>query len=154
MDWGNAIITKIEKNADGIVTRMEAKLNLDGDVKKTALKLTWLPNLPDLLVDVKLVDFDVLITKPSLEEGDNFLDFVNPNTIFEVSFLHYVLAVYALLTHTNSPHFTQSEAFGDPNLRMLQKGDRIQFERKGYFICDSPVFKGMWGTTTRGEKHD
>ena len=28
--------------------------------------------------------------------------------------------------------------FGDPSLRQLKKGDIIQIQRKGFFICDEP----------------
>lgn len=37
---------------------------------------------------------------------------------------------------TNS--IVQIKAVGDPNLRLLSKGDKIQLERRGYFICDQP----------------
>ena len=32
-------------------------------------------------------------------------------------------------------------ASGDSNMRILQKGDIIQLERKGYFIVDEPLTK-------------
>jgi len=82
MDWGNMIVTKIVKE-NGIATSVEMKLHLGGDVKKTKLKLTWLPDIPDL-VPVRLAEFDFLITKPSLDEKDKFEDFINPNTVFYV----------------------------------------------------------------------
>lgn len=31
---------------------------------------------------------------------------------------------------------------GDPNLRNLNKGDKLQLERRGYFICDEPFVFG------------
>jgi glutamyl-tRNA synthetase len=37
MKWGNAIITGIAKNEDGIVTSVDAKLHLEGDFKKVWL---------------------------------------------------------------------------------------------------------------------
>lgn len=117
MDWGNCIFRTIHKNADGVVTQIDADLNLAGDFKKTKRKLTWLAAIPDALVPVKLLEYDHLITKPSLGEGDNFENFVNPNTVHETICL------------------------GDPNLRLLQKGESIQLERRGYFICEKPFFK-------------
>ena len=118
MDWGNCIFKSVKKDADGNVTEIEADLNLAGDFKKTKRKLTWLAAIPDALVPVKLLEYDHLITKPSLSEGDNFESYVNPTTVHETLCL------------------------GDPNLRLLQKGDSIQLERRGYFICEKPFFKG------------
>ena len=42
MSWGNIIVKKVHKGADGKVARMDAELHLAGDVKKTKKKLTWL----------------------------------------------------------------------------------------------------------------
>ncbi|SJM87001.1 probable Glutamate--tRNA ligase, cytoplasmic [Zygosaccharomyces bailii] len=106
MDWGNVIITS--KNADGSLV---AKTNLDGDFKKTKHKLTWLANTD--YVPVELVDFDHLITKDKLEEDENFIDFLTPQTEF----------------HT--------KAVGDVNVKDMNVGDIIQFERKGYCRLDS-----------------
>ena len=117
MDWGNAIINKVNKDADGNITSIDGTLHLEGDFKKTKRKLTWLPNLPENLTPVTLIEYDHLITKPSLLEGENFENFVNPTTIHE------------------------TRCLGDPNLRTLQKGQRIQLERRGYFICEKPLFK-------------
>ncbi|KAL0031306.1 hypothetical protein WJX79_002120 [Trebouxia sp. C0005] len=98
MDWGNAIVQTISKSADGTtITGAEGKLHLEGSVKTTKWKLHWLPNISEL-VPLRLVDFDHLITKKKLEEGDAIEDYVNKNSRWEV------------------------EAVGDANMRKLQKG--------------------------------
>lgn len=66
------------------MTALGGVLNLDGDVKKTRLKLTWLAAVDCCeTVALQLVDFDYLITKKKVEEDDNFMDLVNPATRFE-----------------------------------------------------------------------
>lgn len=107
---------EVTKDASDHVTGISAKLNLAGDFKKTKWKLTWLAQL-DELIPLSLVDFDHLITKKKLEEGDEFESFVNPVTWIEKA------------------------ALGDPNMRNLNKSDIIQLERKGYFIVDKPFTK-------------
>lgn len=62
MDWGNAIVKEIEKDQDGNITGLSGALHLEGSVKTTKLKLTWLPEI-DELVCLTLVEFDYLITK-------------------------------------------------------------------------------------------
>jgi glutamyl-tRNA synthetase len=62
MDWGNAIVKEVEKDQDGNVTGLSGVLHLEGSVKTTKLKLTWLPEL-DELVSLTLMEFDYLITK-------------------------------------------------------------------------------------------
>ncbi|SGZ58913.1 CIC11C00000000688 [Sungouiella intermedia] len=116
MDWGNVIIKKINKEGD-VVKSIDAELHLEGDFRKTEKKVTWLANTSDK-VQVKLVDFDHLITKDKLEEGDNFEDFLTPETRFV------------------------SEAFADVNVKSLKKGDTIQFERKGYYKVDEDLSTG------------
>jgi glutamyl-tRNA synthetase len=111
MDWGNIICTKVNKDADGKVVSIDAKLHLEGDFRKTEKKLTWLA--AEKNVPVELVDFDHLITKDKLDEGDNFEDFLTPETRFT------------------------TEAVADVNVEQMKVGDVIQFERKGYFILDS-----------------
>jgi hypothetical protein len=41
MNWGNCIIRKVEKVASGEVSALEGELHLEGNVKETKKKLTW-----------------------------------------------------------------------------------------------------------------
>ncbi|KAI9090509.1 tRNA synthetases class I, catalytic domain-containing protein [Phlyctochytrium arcticum] len=118
MDWGNVVVKNIEWAEDkASIKQIEITLNLDGDFKKTKKKLTWLsraasPSLETKPVDLVLHDYDYLITKKKMEDEDEIKDFVTPVTEFK------------------------TEAIGDANLRKLKKGDFLQLERKGYYICD------------------
>jgi glutamyl-tRNA synthetase len=113
MNWGNAIVRKIQKSGD-TVTELELELHLDGDVKKTDKKVHWLSTKGQQLIPVDLVDFDHLLTKDSLEEDDQLEDFLNPNTEFH------------------------DQAFADGNIADLKEGDIIQFERKTFYRLDRP----------------
>lgn len=116
MDWGNAIVGKIHKEGD-LVTGIDAKLHLEGDFKKTEKKLTWLADTDDV-VPVDLVDFDHLITKDKIEEGESFEDYLTPETEFHTA------------------------AVADLNVKNLKVGDVIQFERKGYYRLDKAYASG------------
>ncbi|RWW30190.1 hypothetical protein GW17_00005253, partial [Ensete ventricosum] len=115
MDWGNAIVKEIKKE-DGIITQLVGVLHPEGSVKTTKLKLTWLPEIEEL-VHLALIEFDYLIKKKKLEEGEDFLDNLNPRTRWEVP------------------------ALGDANMRNLKRGEIIQLERKGYYRCDVPFLR-------------
>lgn len=108
MDWGNAILKSKSEGA------LEFDLHLEGDFKKTKKKITWLalPTPNHALVHATLLDYDYLITKKKLDEGDNVEDFVTPTTEF------------------------RTECWADANVLNLKKGDIMQFERKGYYIVD------------------
>lgn len=85
-DWGNAIVKDIKKDENGIVTQLVGVLHLEGNVKKTKLKLTWLPDTSEL-VKLILVDFDYLITKKKvmlLRCGEKVCFHVN---FYELNFL-------------------------------------------------------------------
>ncbi|KAK9094627.1 hypothetical protein Scep_026096 [Stephania cephalantha] len=88
----------------------------ESSVKTTKLKLTWLPKI-DELVNLSLLEFYYLITKKKLEEDEDFLDVLNLCTKIETS------------------------ALGDSNMRNLKRGEILQLERKGYFICDVPFVR-------------
>ncbi|KAG5366039.1 Glutamate--tRNA ligase, cytoplasmic [Yarrowia sp. B02] len=115
MDWGNIIVEKIHKNGD-LVTGIDAKLHLEGDFKKTEHKVSWLAESD--ATPCELVDFDHLITKDKIEEGENFEDWLTPETIFK------------------------TEALADSNIKNMKVGDIIQFERKGYYRLDQPWSEG------------
>jgi glutamyl-tRNA synthetase len=118
MDWGNVILTQIQRDARGAIQGLEAKLNLSGDVKSTKKKLTWLVDASKVKEPTKatcsvlIKDYDYLITKKKLDDGDDFQSVLTPKTEF------------------------LTPAVGDANLRNLSQGDIIQLERRGYFICD------------------
>ena len=118
MNWGNAFVRSIKHSINpihlGDVTGLELELHLQGDVKSTQKKVTWLSKDQEL-VPVTLCDFDFLITKDKLEEDDNFEDFLTPQTEFKY------------------------DAWADCNVADLQADDIIQFERKGYYRCDRPL---------------
>jgi len=116
INWGNILIKKVNKGADGKVTSVEAEQNLDNKDYKKTLKLTWLcddktksPVTPTLLIY-----YDHIISKAILDKDDDFKNFVGANTKHEV------------------------EMLGDPELRQLKKGEVVQVQRRGYFICDVP----------------
>ncbi|KAF4738147.1 hypothetical protein FOZ62_010535, partial [Perkinsus olseni] len=94
------------------VTGLKGHLHLEGSVKTTKKKLQWVAKVNNLAV-LKLRELDYLITKRKIEDDDNVEDLVNPNSEVDVT------------------------ALGDPLIAAtLKKGDRIQLERKGYFIVD------------------
>lgn len=56
------IVQSLTRDASGAVSAVTAQLHLEGDFKKTKLKLTWLADV-DSLVPLRLVDHGFLITK-------------------------------------------------------------------------------------------
>uniref|UniRef100_G3U148 Bifunctional glutamate/proline--tRNA ligase n=1 Tax=Loxodonta africana TaxID=9785 RepID=G3U148_LOXAF len=115
INWGNINITRIHKNTDGKIVSLDAKLNLENkDFKKTT-KITWLAETMHALpVPAICVAYEHLITKPVLGKDEDFKQYVNKNSKREELML------------------------GDPCLKDLQKGDIIQLQRRGFFICDQP----------------
>eukprot|EP00698_Gefionella_okellyi_P014596 TRINITY_DN404_c0_g2_i1.p1 TRINITY_DN404_c0_g2~~TRINITY_DN404_c0_g2_i1.p1 ORF type:complete len:1232 (+),score=353.70 TRINITY_DN404_c0_g2_i1:56-3751(+) len=115
MSWGNAVVDRVERGEGGRVIALHGHLNLKGDVKSTKKKLTWVAKTPSVCSCV-LTEFDFLITADKIDEkaGETFEDFLTPQTKFE------------------------TPAVADANLRQIKKGEVIQLERRGYFICDVP----------------
>ena len=108
--WGNMCITAVEKDGDKITSMRATHDPSATDFSKTR-KITWLAAVPDC-VECTLVTFDHLISKPKLDEGDNFEDYLTPETRTEIS------------------------ALCDPCLRNINAGEVIQLERKGFFRVD------------------
>lgn len=121
MNWGNAFVRKISTSLNPLnrdVIGLELELHLQGDVKKTKQKITWLSTQGQELIPVELVDFDYLITKDKLEEDDDVDDFLNKKTEF------------------------RTDALADCNVADLKVDDIIQFERKGYYRVDRAFIHG------------
>ncbi|MED6245369.1 Bifunctional glutamate/proline--tRNA ligase, partial [Ataeniobius toweri] len=115
INWGNLVITKINKGADGKVVSMEARLNLDNKDYKKTTKITWLAetNSAPLLPTI-CINYQPLITKAVITKDDDFKEYINKNSKLEEKML------------------------GDPCLKSLKKGDIIQLQRRGFYICDQP----------------
>ncbi|XP_046992182.1 bifunctional glutamate/proline--tRNA ligase [Schistocerca americana] len=113
INWGNLMIKKIN-STNGEIT-VEAEPNIENkDYKKTP-KLTWLAVTSKApFVPCTCVYFDHIISKAILGKDEDFKDYINHQTKTEVHLL------------------------GDPELASVKKGDIIQLQRKGFFICDRP----------------
>ncbi|CAL9701168.1 unnamed protein product [Knipowitschia caucasica] len=115
INWGNLIITKINKASDGKVLSMEARLNLENTDYKKTTKITWLAETTSApLLPTVCVNYQPIITKAVLGKDDDFKDYINKNSKLEEKML------------------------GDPCLKDLKKGDLIQLQRRGFYICDQP----------------
>ncbi|KAG5459920.1 MAG: ribosomal protein L25/Gln-tRNA synthetase, partial [Olpidium bornovanus] len=108
MDWGNAVVASASPN-------LEMRLNLEGDFKATKKKIHWLAAHPaSAAVECEVREYDYLITKEKLEEGDDVVNFITPVSEF------------------------RNAVLADANVKELKKGDIIQFERFGFHIVDVP----------------
>ena len=116
MSWGNCVIRCVLRGGGGKVTRLDGELHLAGSVKATKKKLTWLAETPEL-VDVELVDYDHLLSKDKVEEEDDINQVLTPTTKFV------------------------DAARGEAALRQLCRGQVIQVERRGYYVCDAPYLR-------------
>ncbi|KAL0114050.1 hypothetical protein PUN28_011398 [Cardiocondyla obscurior] len=122
INWGNLMISKINKKS-GNVINVEARLNLEDKNYKNTLKITWLaeslsksdPNINESdPIKCYAVYFEHIISVPVLGKDDDFKNFVNKETRKEVRML------------------------GEVELKRVKKGEIIQLQRKGFFICDVP----------------
>ncbi|XP_015906770.2 bifunctional glutamate/proline--tRNA ligase [Parasteatoda tepidariorum] len=113
INWGNLLIKRIEKSSTGAINLVVTELNLENKDYKKTLKVTWVVDTENIpLTPCMCVYFNHLITKPVLGKDDDFKKYLNDSTKLVVHML------------------------GDPDLAKLKKGDIIQIQRKGFFICD------------------
>jgi bifunctional glutamyl/prolyl-tRNA synthetase len=115
INWGNLLIKAVNRGPDGKVVSVDAEDNTSNKDFKKTLKLTWLcvDEERSPFTPVVQVYYDHIISKPILDKDDDFKNFVGKDTKLEV------------------------EMLGDPELRSLKKGDIVQVQRRGFFICDS-----------------
>ncbi|XP_072018982.1 bifunctional glutamate/proline--tRNA ligase-like [Amphiura filiformis] len=115
VNWGNLIIQKINKDGSGKITSMEAKLNLENQDFKKTTKLTWLAETEQApFIPAVMVHYGYIISKAVLGKDEDFK------------------------AHVNKKSREDTLVIGDPELATLKKGDIIQLQRKGFFICDEP----------------
>lgn len=121
MKWGVVKLTKVEVDSDDPSKSVfEGEFMPDAEIRSVKRKLTWLAVDEDdgvkrsSLTKCIITEFDNLISKDKLEEGEDFKDFINPHTL------------------------ASSEVIGDTGLKSLQRDEVIQLERRGYFRVDRP----------------
>lgn len=113
INWGNLMIKKINKNADGVIASVDAETNLDNKDYKKTMKLTWLCKQdPSVYPPTYCVYFENIISKAVLGKDEDFKKFIGHETRSEVQML------------------------GDPELKNCKKGDIIQLQRRGFFKVD------------------
>lgn len=104
------------------IEKVHAITDLENTDFKSTVKVTWLPkvdssesnNTLPILIPVVCVYFEHLISKPVLAKDEDFKQYLTENSRWELQML------------------------GDSELKDLHKGEVIQLQRRGYFICDSP----------------
>ena len=110
--WANSQVTKVVKDENGNVKEIHIKLTPeDKDFKKTQI-CHWIPFKEGLYTKVILVEYGHLINVKKFEDNMKIEDIVNNNSKFE------------------------TPAFAESIILQAKKGDKIQFERRGYFIVD------------------
>nr|XP_054758957.1 bifunctional glutamate/proline--tRNA ligase-like isoform X2 [Lytechinus pictus] len=113
INWGNLNIKKIVKASDGKVQSVEAEFDADNKNFKNTIKVTWLGETEKApFIEAVMIHYDYIITKGILGKDEDFKDYVNKKSREDTSIL------------------------GDPELTSVKKGDIIQIQRKGFFICD------------------
>ncbi|CAG9536379.1 unnamed protein product [Cercopithifilaria johnstoni] len=113
INWGNIKICDILKDG-GKISEIRAKLDLENKDYKKTLKVTWIadtklgPQIP-----VKIIEYSHIINKAVMGKDEDWKQFVNYNSMKYFDFI------------------------GEPAMKEIRKGDIIQLQRKGYYICDS-----------------
>ena len=74
--------------------------------------MSWIINDPNTTVEVRMVEFDHLITKEKIEENDELKDIRNANSRFEYTVI------------------------AEGIVRNLPAGSHFQFERRGFYYVD------------------
>merc|ERR1719235_1194589 len=116
LHWGNAFIKKVNKGKNGEIVGASGSLNPGGDVKSTKWKLHWVPAVPNV-TNCIIREYDHVMSKEKLEDDEEILNFINKDSVREFP------------------------SIGDPMLKTLQKGAKLQLERRGYFVVLQVAFR-------------
>ncbi|RVE44606.1 hypothetical protein evm_010744 [Chilo suppressalis] len=113
INYGNVMIDKIHKSADGTVSSIDGTPNLENKDYKKTLKLTWLADTAHAPpVQTYCVYFDHIINKAILGKDEDFKQYIGHQTRWELPML------------------------GEPELGSVKQGDIIQLQRRGFFRVD------------------
>lgn len=112
--------TRVEKDADGNITTIYATYDPDSksgsgtEASKRRVKgtLHWVSASDNIPITVNLYDRLFTVESPDGEKDNDFMDFINPNSLKTV------------------------KGFGEPSLKDAKVEDKFQFQRLGYFAVD------------------
>ncbi len=111
--------TDVVKDADGRIVEIRAEMDPESrggstpDGRRVKGTIHWVSASHNVPFECRIYDNLFLKEDPDdVEEGGSFIDNLNPDSLKIV------------------------EAFGEPALAAAQVGDRLQFERTGYFCID------------------
>ncbi|KAI0977807.1 hypothetical protein GJ496_007971 [Pomphorhynchus laevis] len=116
MNWGNAIVNEIVLNRSKQIEKIIMSANFDNNDFKKTKKISWIAepiNNNDCTPILALVYGD-LISKAKVEPNDD---------------------ISQLCQHKSKYEFL---LIGEPTLKEIRKGQVIQIQRRGFFICDQP----------------
>ena len=111
VNWGVVEVKAVDKDSNGNVIGLSGERQPEASVKKIPRKFTWVAQTPDVLAGT-IKEYDHLITKPKLEENEDFKDFLR------------------------DPSTGSMQVLLEPCLRSLKQGDVIQLMRRGFFRVD------------------
>ncbi|MCF6280125.1 MAG: glutamine--tRNA ligase/YqeY domain fusion protein [Flavobacteriaceae bacterium] len=119
----NAYIIKAEscvKDSEGNITEIHCTYDKDSrsgsgsEASKRKVKgtLHWVSAKHAIQAEVRVYDRLFLEEAPDSHKDKNFMEFINPNSLETIT------------------------AFVEPSLKSAKKGEKFQFQRKGYFCVD------------------
>ena len=158
MDWGNAVVERLEVGPDGAIAAAHGRLHLDGSVKATRLKLTWLPDDPrrDGRGGMQGVAGGLgggtparpppplPPTQPPLHPPPSAP--LTPLTLVDFGDLLTKRKLDEgddVADFANPASKSEEAALGDPGVAALPAGSHLQLERVGYFRVDVAAGSGQ-----------
>lgn len=105
--------TGVEKNDDGTVSGITCRWDPPEAQIKVKGTIHWVPAASTHKAETRLYDRLFTVEQPDAEEGKDFTELLNPDSLKTVT------------------------AFLEPSLAEAKPGEQFQFERLGYFVADA-----------------